>query len=216
MGVDSSCRMRRVSRRPALALWILLLFVPAELFAETRAYRIEPSPDSRVALEVYKTGLMNGKKHLLVFERYQGRIEYDAANPAQSRVELTVQSASLLVQDDWVNESDRKKIADEALNKQLIVEKHPEIKFRSGLIRPADAPGHYEVQGELTIRDVARPVAVQVTLSEPREGVLLFEGDATVEMKSFGMKPPSAALGLIGTRNEMKVIFQLHAVPAGP
>ncbi|MEX2300812.1 MAG: YceI family protein [Bryobacterales bacterium] len=215
MRVDLSCRMSRVSRR-VLVLLISLLFVPAVLFAETRAYRIEPSPDSRFALEVYKTGLMNGKKHLLVFERYQGRIEYDAANPAQSRVELTIQSASLSVQDDWVNENERKKIADEALNKQLIVEQHPELKFHSGSIRPADAPGHYEVQGELTIRNLARPVIVQVTMSEPREGVLLFEGDATVEMKDYGLKPPSAALGLIGTKNEMKVIFQLHAVPAGP
>jgi polyisoprenoid-binding protein YceI len=159
---------------------------------------------------------MNGKKHLLVFERYQGRLDYDSANPAQSRVELAIQSASLSVQDDWVNEDERKKIADEALNKQLMVEKHPEIKFRSGSIRSADAPGHYEVQGELTIRELGRPVIVKVTMSEPREGVLLFEGDATVAMKDYGMKPPSAALGLIGTKNEMKVIFQLHAVPAGP
>jgi polyisoprenoid-binding protein YceI len=202
--------------RHAAVLSISVLCAHGALFAETRVYRIEPAPDSRITLEVYKTGLMNGKKHLLVFERYQGRIEYDAANPAQSRVELTIQAASLLVQDDWVNESERKKIADEALNKQLIVEQHPELKFQSRSIRPADAPGHYEVRGELTIRDLARPVIVQVTMSAPREGVLLFEGEATVAMKDYGMKPPSAALGLIGTKNEMKVIFQLHAVPAGP
>jgi polyisoprenoid-binding protein YceI len=216
MLVDSSRHVNLISRRSTLALSAFVLLFPAALCAETRAYRIEPSPESRFALEVYKTGLMNGKMHLLVFERYQGRIEYDAANPAQSRVELTIQSASLLVQDDWVNENERKKIADEALNKQLIVREHPEIKFRSGSIRPADAPGHYDVQGELTIRDLARPVMVQVTMSEPREGVLLFGGEATVAMKDYGLKPPSAALGLIGTKNEMKVIFQLHAVPAGP
>jgi polyisoprenoid-binding protein YceI len=192
-----------------------LLFAAAALPGQVRSYRIEPAPDSRFALEVFKTGLMSGKKHLLVFERYAGRLEYDAAHPEQSHIEWTVEAGSLVVQDDWVSEKDRAKIADEALNNELAVKQYPEIRFRSSSIRAADAAGRYPVQGDLTIRDKTRPVEVGVRLRKGPGGSLLFEGEATVSMKDYGMKPPSAALGLIGTKDAMTVSFQLRAEPQG-
>ena len=216
MPVDPPRRKDRSARSIALHLAILLPLIPASSFGQPRTYLIEPAPDSRFALEVFKTGLMSGKKHLLVFEQYQGRLEYDAANVGQSRVELTIRSASMVVKDDWVNEKERQKIADEALHKMLMVNKHPEIRFRSASIRPADGPERYEVQGELTILDLTRPVVVHVTLREQGDSVLLFEGEATVKMKDYGMKPPSAALGLIGTKDEMTVSFQLRGLAPDP
>jgi len=204
------------SARPAARSLALLLLAAAVLAAEPRHYRIEPHPDSRFALQVDKTGLMRGKKHLFVFERYVGRLEYDPGNPAESRVELTIESGSLIVTDDWVSEKDRAKISDEALNNKLAAGKYPEMRFRSGSIRAAGGADRYEVQGELTIRDLARPVVVQVTLREEGEGILLFDGEAIVKMTDYGMKPPSAALGLIGTKDEMLLHFLLRALPASP
>jgi polyisoprenoid-binding protein YceI len=215
MRLDSPFRMDGLPVRRAPRLAILLLLAANSLFGQVRIYRIGPAAGSRFVLEVFKTGLMSGKKHLLVFERYQGRLEYDATNPERSRVELTIESASLVVQDDWVNENERKKIADEALNKQLRAGQYPEIHFSSASIRGREGPGRYEVQGDLMIRDVTKPVAVQVTLREQGEN-LIFEGEAVVKMKDYGMKPPSAVLGLIGTKNEMTVRFQLEATPPGP
>ena len=208
-------RAERFFPLPAPRVFALLLLVSAALAAETRPYGIEPDPDSRFALEVYKTGLMSGKKHLLVFERYQGRLEYDPQNPEQSRVELTIESASLIVKDDWVNEKERKKIGDEALNNMLGAKQYREMRFRSGSIRAA-GEGRYEVQGELTIRELARPALVRVSLKEGPGGSMLFEGEAIVIMKDYGMKPPSAALGLIGTKDEMMVSFRLRAAPEAP
>jgi polyisoprenoid-binding protein YceI len=203
-------RPDRFSSRLALRVFAFLLLASAALPGEARRYRIDPDPDSRFALEVEKTGLMSGKKHLLVFERYSGQLQYDSVNPEQSRVELTIEAGSLVVKDDWVTEKERAKIADEALNKQLAAKQHPEMKFRSGSIRAAGGDGRYEVQGELTIREMARPVVVHVSLREGPGGSLLFDGEATVKMKDYGLKPPSAALGLIGTRNEMTVRFELR------
>jgi polyisoprenoid-binding protein YceI len=209
-------RFGRGFARLGLRLLAVLVLSSAALLAESRAYHIEPSPDSQFALEVYKTGLMSGKKHLLVFEQYEGRLEFDRENPEQARVELTIESGSLAVKDDWVNDKDRRKIADEALNNKLQATQHPEMRFRSDAIRAQGGEGRYEVQGELTIRKIARPVVVQVSLREGPGDTLLFDGEAVVRMKDYGMKPPSAALGLIGTRNEMAVSFRLQAVPAAP
>jgi polyisoprenoid-binding protein YceI len=214
MPKQSGCRAPR--RFPVTALGVVAAMLAASpaLPAQTRSYRIAPAPDSRFELQVFKTGLMSGKKHLLVFERYAGLLDYDAANPAQSRMEWTVEAGSLVVKDDWVSEKDRAKIADEALNNKLAVKQYPQMRFRSGSIRAAGGEGRYQVQGELTIRDTTRPVEVAVRLREGPGGSLLFEGEATVSMKDYGMKPPSAALGLIGTKDEMTVSFQLRAVPA--
>jgi polyisoprenoid-binding protein YceI len=212
--IAESDRRRDRSCRPLAALVFVLLLMPAALRAEPRAYRIEPNADSRFALEVFKTGLMSGKKHVLVFARFEGQLDYDAQRPEQSRVELTVDAASLVVTDDWVNEKDRAKIADEALNHQLAAKQYPQLEFRSASIRTAGGPGRYEVQGELTIRGTAKPVVVLVNMQEKDGGRLVFEGEGTVKMKDYGLKPPSAAMGMIGTKNEMLVKFRLAVGPA--
>jgi hypothetical protein len=38
-----------------------------------------------------------------------------------------------------------------------------------------------------------------------------FTGSATVRITDFGLKPPSAALGVIGTKDEMTFSFVLRA-----
>lgn len=203
----------RLLALPGSRIAAVLLLASAALLGESRTYNIEPAPDSRFALEVYKTGLMSGRKHLLVFERYAGRLDYDAGNPEQSKMDLTIESASLVVKDDWVSEKDRAKIADEALRNQLAAGQYPEIRFRSSAIRAA-GEGRYEADGDLTIREVTRPVRVRVNSQETAEGAVLLEGEAVVKMKDYKLKPPTAALGLIGTKDEMTVRFQLLAAPA--
>ena len=192
-----------------------LLFAAAALPGQARSYRIEPAPDSRLALEVFKTGLMSGKKHLLVFERYAGRLEYDTAHPEQSHIEWTVEAGSLVVQDDWVSEKDRAKIADEALNNELAVKQYPEIRFRSSSIRAADAAGRYQVQGDLTIRDKTRPVEVGVRL---RKGP---GGSVAVRRRSNGfdegLRDEAAVSGARTDRHQGRDDgeFQLRAEPQG-
>ena len=44
-------------------------------------------------------------------------------------------------------------------------------------------------------------------------GDLLLDGRSTVKMKDYGLKPPSAALGMVGTKDEMEVSFVLRARP---
>ena len=46
-------------------------------------------------------------------------------------------------------------------------------------------------------------------------GSLRFAGSTTFGMKAYGIKPPSALLGAIGTRDEMDLTFRLRA-QSGP
>ena len=54
--------------RTAIAA-LLLTFL---LEGAAATYRIEPTPESSFTLEVYKTGLWSGRKHVFRFERYRG------------------------------------------------------------------------------------------------------------------------------------------------
>ncbi len=38
----------------------------------------------------------------------------------------------------------------------------------------------------------------------------LFEGSATIDMRLFGLKPPTAALGAVGTDPWMKLSFKIR------
>jgi polyisoprenoid-binding protein YceI len=190
----------------------VLLFVSALAAApEPTHYVIAPSTESRFALEVEKTGLMSGKKHLFLFRQYRGELLYDAKQPERSKVRLVIEAGSAELMDTWVSAKDHKKIHDYALHNMLAVEKYPEIVFVSGEITGRGG-SRFIVRGMLTIRDVAKPVNLTVALDQDQQQHLVLQGRAVVNMKDYGLKPPKAVLGLIGTKEEMTVEFRLLAV----
>lgn len=192
--------------------FIVLLAFATGLHAGVVEYRIRPAPEGRFALEVYKTGFMSGKKHLFLFERYSGKLLYDADSPQNSRVGMTIEAASAVCKDTWIKPKDVKKVEDAALYEMMDVEKHPELSFSSsGVTRKGK--DQFVVQGTLTIRGIAKPVTVSLTSKPLGDGALSLSGDAEVKLRDYGLKPPSAALGAVGTRNEMTVSFVLTARP---
>lgn len=74
--------------------------------------------------------------------------------PERSSVEATIRAASI---DTGEEERDRHLRSIEFLD----VEHHPEIRFRSVSLRPANL-NHWKLTGELTIRGVTRPVTLLV------------------------------------------------------
>ena len=173
-------------------------------------FKIAPGPDRRISLTVEKTGLMRGKKHLFVFERYQGTLRYDAARPQDAKVEIEIESAGAVLKDEWVSPKDHKKIQDYALNEMLDVANHSKIKFSSTRVDPL-GQGRFKIFGTLTIRGIAKPAEVSVAMEERPGGALRFEGTSTIRMTGYGLKPPTAALGTIGTKDLMTVSFQITA-----
>jgi polyisoprenoid-binding protein YceI len=187
-----------------------LLLSPA--FAQQHpptVYEIRPEPQQRFALEVFKSGLWEGRKHVFLFSDYSGVVHYDQSEPENSTIELTIEGASAACQDTWVNESDRRKIQDQAF-KMMDVPKHSHLLFTSRQVIPLGG-GRFQVKGSLEIRGIAAPVTLEVTLGGTGPDALDFQGNARVLMGDYSLKPPGAALGLIGTKNEMRVAFELRA-----
>ena len=193
--------------RPSIAACVLT----AALHGEGSRYAIAPDPAAQLSLEVYKTGLMSGKKHLFVFEKYKGELVYDPQHLTASSVHLEIEAASAVCKDTWVSAGDLRKIQTAALNDMLAANRYPRLTFHSTRIVET-APGRYDVEGSLTIRGVAKPAVIHVRVDAGR--VPRFEGESEIKLRDYGLKPPSAALGAVGTKNEMKVSFVLVAIGA--
>ena len=181
-----------------------LILIPA-LFAQAQRYRIRPSESNRLELRVAKTGLYRGKVHVFTFPNYSGFLVYEPQKPEASQVSLTISARDIQLLDTWLSAKDFKSVEEYALKDMLAAEKYPDITFSSTAVRATDS-AHFEVRGTLTIRSIAKPAVLNVGLSEKR-----FQGEATVRLTDYGLKPPKAALGLVGTEDEMKFSFRLIA-----
>ncbi len=181
--------------------------MPAQLIR----YSIRPSAESTFTLEVFKTGLLTGKKHLLFFEQYEGEIEYDPERAEDSRVRLTVQAHSVTCKDTWVKPEDRKKIVDVAINDMMAASQYPQLSFVSTRI-VAKSKGFYEVQGNLTVRGISKPIVFEAAVKAVSgDARLEIDGDARISHKDYGLKPLSKFAGLIGTKDQMLLRFLVWA-----
>jgi len=174
--------------------------------AELQQYQIRPEAASRLELRVYKTGIYAGKSHLFVFTDYNGVLQYDPQKPESSTVTLSVGAAGTKLLDTWLSAKDFKTVQQYALKEMLDAAKNPEIGFMSSEVRPSSTG--FEVKGTLTIRRVAKPWVVNVSIEPAGEkGGLTFRGDARIRLTDYKLKPPTAALGLVGTKDEMDFNF---------
>jgi polyisoprenoid-binding protein YceI len=179
----------------------ILAFLILSALCAAESFEFQPSPGDRFELRVYKTGLMSGKHHVMIFEKFRGSAD-------ESSVEFTVEANSIVVKDDWSPAKGKiKEIRDVAVNELMDAKNYPELRFVSKSVRKTGEG--YEVQGNLTIRGQTKPVTVQV---ERRDGGV-FEGKAQIKHTDYGLKQQTAALGAVGTKDEMDVIFRLKGTP---
>jgi polyisoprenoid-binding protein YceI len=95
----------------------------------------------------------------------------------------------------------------------LASDSHPEIRFRSSSVKPAE--GQWLVNGELSIRGRAQPVAVPVKVA-PRPSGFAFTGKFSAKQSDFGIKPSSVGGGTVKVKDEVSILFDISAIPNGP
>jgi|SRR5689334_20700128 polyisoprenoid-binding protein YceI len=145
----------------------------------TRALDIDRS-HSEVAFQV---------RHLLSkvrgrFNDFTGTIEFDPSNPQNSRVDVTIQAASI-----DTGEPDRDKHLRSA--DFFDVETYPTLRFVSTSVTPR-GENSYDVAGQLTIHGVTRQVVLPATFvgaaADPWGNVKsVFEAELPLNRKDFGL-----------------------------
>jgi polyisoprenoid-binding protein YceI len=175
--------------------------------SDTAPYQIRPSNESVVALEVFKSGLRTGKKHILFFEQYEGEARYNRDKPEESSVRLVIEARSAACRDEWLKPADRKKVLSEVLN-PILADQAPRLTFASSQVA-RKASSRFEISGTLTIRDISKPVAADVAITSIGDDRLELDGNAQVSFSDYNLTPPSSALGLIRTKDKMLLRFLL-------
>ncbi len=146
------------------------------------------------------------------FNEFEGSGYFDAENPANSRFTLTIKAASI-----DTRSADRD--AHLRGNDFLDMERYPEITYASTVVEQLDDT-HYRVTGDLTIKGVTRPVAIDLEFTgaavdpfgNQRIGL---EGSTTINRKDFGVTW-NAALEAGGVLVSEKVTleFEVSAIRA--
>jgi polyisoprenoid-binding protein YceI len=143
------------------------------------------------------------------FSDFAGTIEFDREQPSRSKVDFTIQAESI-----DTNEPNR----DKHLRSDdfFAVETYPTITFRSTTITPRGSD-RYDVEGDLTIRDVTKRIVLPVThLGTAKDPwgneKLAFEAETAINRKDYGLNW-NAALETGGflVGDEVKIELQIQA-----
>jgi polyisoprenoid-binding protein YceI len=172
---------------------------------------ISPSADSTLALEVFKTGIMRRKKHILFFENFSGELSYVREHPESSRLDISIDAASVSCRDQWLKPRQRQAVTAYVRDKALAARQHPEIRFSSTRILAKPLRG-FVIEGVLTLRGTGRNVRVNVVLTPMKRSRFQIDGDSTLRLSDFGIHPPSLLFGLAGTKDEALLRLLLWAV----
>lgn len=153
--------------------------------------RAQTSPDgvymldraaSTVGFTLYGSAIFKFKKDGY-FKDFSGLVAYDPARPAETRVDLTVDAASI---DTRNSENDQLLRSGEFFD----VEHYPTIHFtsESANIRP---DGTLSVTGDMTIRGITRRMTIPVTLRpttlEGSTPGAAFESTFQIDRTAFGL-----------------------------
>ena len=121
------------------------------------------------------------------FKDWKGTFSWDAAKPADSKIDITLQTASL-----FSNHAERDTHI--ASKDFLDVAKYPEATFKSTKVVPT-GDKTADVTGDLTLHGVTKPVTFKATFNgegkDPWGGERAgFNATTTLNLNDFGIKGP--------------------------
>ncbi|GGK68127.1 YceI family protein [Ornithinimicrobium pekingense] len=144
------------------------------------------------------------------FDELEGTGVVDAANPSASHATVVLQAASI---NTGVADRDAHLRSADFFD----VETYPELRFVSTAVELVDG-GTWRVTGDLTIKDVTRPVTVDLDftgLAQDPFGNLRagFEGQTTINRKDWGLEWNAALeTGGVLVGEKVKLSFDISAI----
>ena len=179
---------------------------------EPGTYELRPS-DGTLSVRTGKKGAAAKAGHnlLIAVERWGATVDL-AADPAQSVLELTVDSTSMTVLEGTggmhsLGDDDKHGIA-QTINQEVL--KGTAISFRSTAVRP-DGDGKLHVTGDLELSGGINLVAFDLEIAD--DGRLT--GSARLKQSDWGMKPYTALFGTLKVSDEIQVSIDARLRPTG-
>lgn len=188
---------------------------PVETSTATTVYQIDPAR-SRVTIHVGKSGVLSfaaGHTHEVSGPIQSGSVDVDPDTPSQSHVRLTIVASDLTVSPAGEPAGDAPKVQETMQGDAVLaVRRYPKITYESTAVTVKSSRGglmELSVTGQLTIRDVTRPVTAPVRVELAGGGVSA-SGRFEVKQSSFGIKPISIG-GVVSVKDSLGIDFSIVA-----
>ena len=147
------------------------------------------------------------------FDEFDGSAVFDAADPASTRVTVTIQAAS-------INTRNADRDAHLRSNDFLAMEEYPTITFVSTGLRMTGETA-FDLTGDLTVRGVTRSITIPFehdgTATDPYGNVRVgFTGSTAIDRSDFGVKwnaPLETGGFLVSERIALE--FEVSAIKSG-
>ena len=158
---------------------------------------------SKVTVHVDKSGLFAAFAHNHTISAPLASGEIDLQ---KRTIALTFRAADMNVLDPEVSASDRATVEGNMKGAEVLdATRFPEIKFVSSSVAPtAGDPAHYQVDGNLTLHGVTRPVGMSVAFSGGR-----YTGKVTIKQTDFGITPIKIGGGAVRVKDPVEIVFEI-------
>jgi polyisoprenoid-binding protein YceI len=195
----------------------LLSLQPA--LAASRTFSLD-SKASSVQAHVGKTGIGSfaGHEHLILAPSLQGDVNADFDDLPRSSVEVLVNARAMTVSEEGEPQGDAPKVQQAMRGPNVLnVARFALIRFRSREVSGKKVSAtSYElrVQGELSLHGMVKPIVLPLKV-DVKGDTLTADGKISLKQSEFGMKPTTAAGGLVQVEDEVPVTLHIVA-RAGP
>jgi polyisoprenoid-binding protein YceI len=131
------------------------------------------------------TGTQAGDAFHGGFEKFTPVIEFDPAHPETGKIKVTVDTASAFI------DNDEDKNASLPNEEWFATKQFPTATFSSTAIHPASrlksAGPAFEVEGNLTLRGITKPVKLSFELIDKGNGIFEARGSTELKRNDFGI-----------------------------
>ena len=181
-------------------------------------YALDPGR-SRFTVQAFASGLLSFFAHSPTFavRDFACTLDFGGGAITDLRVVVTVHAAALELVDN-VKPADRVEIEARMRTEVLEPAAFPDIRFEAAVIaNERVSPGQYRVRlsGPLALHGVTQPQQLDADLLIFDDGVRL-RGECPLRLSEFRIKPVTALVGAIRLKDELKVAFDLVALPEAP
>lgn len=183
----------------------------------SRRYVIDRE-NSKITVQAFASGLLSGQGHSPMFaaSEFSGEIAVPGPDRGNATCFVVIKANSLRLIDK-VSENDRREIEETMRNEILEVSRCPEVVFVGGSLpsqEHEDGSG-VELAGELTLhgRVLTHLLSAEVRMDSIE---LRARGESKLKQSAYGIKPFSAAGGMLKVKDEVKISFDLIAKAVSP
>ena len=197
-------------------LCLLLTFASfGPAVAATRTFAID-SNASRVHLHVGKTGIGSfaGHEHNIFAPALMGEVAADFEDLSKSTVEVLVNARAMTVSPEGEPDGDAPKVQQAMRGSGVLnAARYPIVRFRSQKItgkKVSASSYELQVEGELSLHGMVKPMVVPLKV-DVQGDTLTADGKLTLKQSDYGIKPTTAAGGMVQVEDEVPIEFKIVA-----